>query len=291
MSDKGEPIRWITVKGKHIPVYRDEHGQDVFGNGREEYKSTDDMVKRVVGENNTYFSSTRKEAVQNVTELKHKINDIDTQLKELNEQLKSEKHLSAEDEKMLRDAGMYKEYAFLWTKPTAKGKEIEKQIKELEQRQSKIKEERNYRETILDNLNKKQLQEEKNEWLERISNHSTMKEPTKKDYAGFKLNESTTRRVDDALKAGQAKVVEMSPMEYLERVNYEIFTQFSLSQNIAGRSYKDVNKYAEMMRRGVKFDTPYLDYENEGQEGIHRALAAIQNGYEKIPVIVRPKRR
>lgn len=23
MSDKGEPIRWITVKGKHLPVYED----------------------------------------------------------------------------------------------------------------------------------------------------------------------------------------------------------------------------------------------------------------------------
>ena len=31
-----EPYKWITVKGKHIPVYKDEHGDDVFGLGQDE---------------------------------------------------------------------------------------------------------------------------------------------------------------------------------------------------------------------------------------------------------------
>ena len=54
MADR-EPYKWITVKGKHIPVYKDEHGDDVFGAGREEYKSSEDMAKRLVGEHDPLF--------------------------------------------------------------------------------------------------------------------------------------------------------------------------------------------------------------------------------------------
>jgi hypothetical protein len=34
-----------------------------------------------------------------------------------------------------------------------------------------------------------------------------------------------------------------------------------------------VDKYAELMKQGVKFPTPYLNYTNAGQEGRHRASA------------------
>ena len=39
MADR-EPYKWITVKGKHIPVYKDEHGDDVFGVGKEQSEKT-----------------------------------------------------------------------------------------------------------------------------------------------------------------------------------------------------------------------------------------------------------
>lgn len=34
MADK-EPYKWITVKGAHIPVYKNEYGEDVFGVGEQ----------------------------------------------------------------------------------------------------------------------------------------------------------------------------------------------------------------------------------------------------------------
>lgn len=285
MADR-EPYKWITVKGKHIPVYKDEHGQDVFGNGIEEYKNTDDMVKRVVGDRDSYFSPLSEVLNEEVYGRKNKRAKLRAELSELHKQLKPEEIRDEEADKALgRTMGD------LFVSYTDKGKEIQAKMKPLVEEKERINEEIKYHENRLNEFNREQRMKQQNEWLQRISTQSTMKEPTQSSYQGFKLNESTTSRVDDALKTGQAKVVEMSPKEYIERANYEIFRQYTVAQNIGGRSVNSVNEYAEMMRQGVKFDTPYLDYKNEAQEGIHRALAAIQNGYERIPVIVVRKKR
>lgn len=285
MADR-EPYKWITVKGKHIPVYKDEYGQDVFGNGVEEYKDTDDMVRRVVGDKDSYFSPLSDVLREEVYGRKDKRAKLSSELSDLHKQLKPEEIRDEEADKALgRTMGD------LFVSYTDKGKEIQAKMKPLVEEKERINEEIKYHENRLNEFNREQRMKQQNEWLQRISTQSTMKEPTQSSYQGFKLNESTTGRVDDALKTGQAKVVEMSPKEYIERANYEIFRQYTVAQNIGGRSANRVNEYAEMMRQGVKFDTPYLDYENEGQEGIHRALAAIQNGYERIPVIIVSKRR
>jgi chromosome segregation ATPase len=186
---------------------------------------------------------------------------------------------------------MGKSYGELFKHYTDKGEELKQQIRSLHNKRNQFKDDIDYAESQLSALNKRNRMNQQNAWLQKITTQSTMQEPTKQSYPGFKLKESTTPAVDNALKNGQARVVEMSPKEYIERVNYQIFNKYTMAQNVSGRSYKVVNEYAEMMRQGVKFDTPYLDYENEGQEGIHRALAAIQNGYERIPVIVVPKKR
>lgn len=36
VSNEPEPDRWVTVKGKHIPIYKDAQGKDVFGVGQEQ---------------------------------------------------------------------------------------------------------------------------------------------------------------------------------------------------------------------------------------------------------------
>lgn len=53
MSEK-EPYKWITVMGKHIPVFRGENGEDVFGVGKEkeskeEKPNTDYMISHRPG--------------------------------------------------------------------------------------------------------------------------------------------------------------------------------------------------------------------------------------------------
>lgn len=285
MADR-EPYKWITVKGAHIPVYKDEYGKDVFGNGVEEYKNTNDMVKRVVGDKDSYFSSEYNTLREKLRDLRSGKNKIEVELSELHKQLKPEEIRDEEADKTLgRTMGN------LFVSYTDRGKEIQAKMKPLVNEKDKLREEVTYYENRLNEYIHEQRRTQQNEWLQKISTHSTMKEPTRSSYQGFKLNESTTSRVDEALKTGRAKVVEMSPKEYLERSNYQIFKKNTLAQNISGRLPGIVNEYAEMMRQGVKFDTPYLDYDNEGQEGIHRALAAIQNGYDRIPVIVVPKKR
>ena len=44
MAEK-EPYKWVTVQGKHIPVYHGEDGNDVFGVGKE----TDDNADNISG--------------------------------------------------------------------------------------------------------------------------------------------------------------------------------------------------------------------------------------------------
>lgn len=51
MSGKKEPKRWVTVAGKHFPIYEDENGNEIFGVGQEkapEVKTSDlpDEVRR-----------------------------------------------------------------------------------------------------------------------------------------------------------------------------------------------------------------------------------------------------
>lgn len=284
-----ELYKWITIKGAHIPVYKDEHGQDVFGTGYEDYKSSEEMAKRVVGEDDPYFGDQYKQLSDRVFGLKGQRNKINAELSDLQKQLDVESYETEDDADMVKLLGG--SYKGLFKHYTDKGEEIRSQMRSLQDKRSQLKDEIDIADAKLKELDRYTRMKQQNEWLQRISQQSTMQQATKNLYQGFKLNESTVGRVDEALKLGQAQVMEMSPKEYIERANWQIFHKYTTAQNIAGRSHKLVNEYAEMMRQGVKFDTPYLDYEDEGQEGIHRALAAIQNGYERIPVIVRPKRR
>jgi hypothetical protein len=51
-----------------------------------------------------------------------------------------------------------------------------------------------------------------------------------------------------------------------------------------------LDKMIAEMQKGTKFATPYLDYNNLGQEGIHRSMAADALGMDSIPVVViKPK--
>lgn len=117
------------------------------------------------------------------------------------------------------------------------------------------------------------------------------KRATKESYEGFILDTNTSHQ--DLLDLEYAKskgyhgayIAEMSPDEYMERCSKEIFKN-PIEDTYDGMDRKsDTNKYAEMMKSGTKFDMPYLDTLNKGQEGRHRALAAKQNGIKTIPVL------
>ena len=86
-------------------------------------------------------------------------------------------------------------------------------------------------------------------------------------------------------KRKTAKMHYMSSKQYL----YTIAAKFGLSYDdvvhsgaVSPERYKG---YAENMKAGDKFPVPYYSRDSDMQEGRHRALAAIELGCEKIPVI------
>jgi hypothetical protein len=87
-----------------------------------------------------------------------------------------------------------------------------------------------------------------------------------------------------------AEIVYMSPKEYLalcaklQGTSYE--EQFNIVNGPNGLS--KVNKLIDLIDSGVNLNMPYLNFVNGyiSQEGRHRAKAAMDLGYAKIPVLV-----
>ena len=104
-------------------------------------------------------------------------------------------------------------------------------------------------------------------------------QPAKKseDYKGFKN--------ENGENMGDAKVVEMRPEEYLRRVAYD-FTGNGIQSLIKGMSAAAVERYMRAMNRGTKYKAPTLNYGGHRTSGTERALAALMNGYSKIPVMI-----
>lgn len=118
------------------------------------------------------------------------------------------------------------------------------------------------------------------------------RESTKDSYECFNLDtneyhQDYLENIDYAKSKGYngAFIAEMSPDEYMDRCSKEIFKD-PIEDVYDGMEKKDnVNKYADMMKSGTKFDMPYLDIKTKSQEGRHRALAAKQLGIKSIPVL------
>lgn len=105
------------------------------------------------------------------------------------------------------------------------------------------------------------------------------------EYKGFG-NHLAYKWQKDYMLNSNTILVEMTPMEYLEHVSYEIFNaplqpmiEHSISKSIA-------EKYAKEMNEGARFPIGFIDYIRKNQDGRHRALAAHLNGYDKIPVYI-----
>jgi hypothetical protein len=88
----------------------------------------------------------------------------------------------------------------------------------------------------------------------------------------------------------EAEVVYMTPKEYLASCAKIQGTSYEEQINIVNGSYglSKVNKLIDLIDDGVKLNMPYLNFVNGylSQEGRHRAKAAMDSGYDKIPVLV-----
>jgi len=102
-----------------------------------------------------------------------------------------------------------------------------------------------------------------------------------------KVGNVTTHDYYKFEKGKDAILSYMTSDEYINKCIYDIFKSNYDKTVTNSINWDKVDEYAELMKQGTKFPTPYLDYVNAGQEGRHRALAFKQAFGEdaEMPVI------
>ena len=280
----GKEGRWVTTKeGKHCFI---EGAEDPVEKRDRDIKEQEEKTKSLNAQNRTedttedklyralgiskYTDDVPKDLVKEYRELQSK---LDTLYKEL------EPETIKDDDPEIRSLGIL---ADLFDKYTEKGEKIRKEIAEVQKQKKAVDAKIKGYGDVFKKFEKYQYEKELDAWKK---NKPQLKEISAKDYKGFSL-EPHTGMIEDAFENGDTIIVEMSPKEYLQRISYDIF-KASLQQTLRGFSDKNVQKYARQMKQGVKFDLPWIDLKNNGQDGRHRALGAILNGYDNIPVAVR----
>jgi len=96
-------------------------------------------------------------------------------------------------------------------------------------------------------------------------------------------------------KPEASNIVKMSPMKYMElsHKNHINLYRGDMDKNLGQyirNVLRDKDRIEELrwkLKNGVKLDMPFLSYgEDIGQEGRHRAMAAMLNGEKEIPVLI-----
>lgn len=244
-----------------------------------------DIMDSIAGKDNYMNETGYADKSKEVQSKWARMDELDEERRRLQEELKNESQRKPKDQWTDEDEWM----SLIGERPmiyTERGEEINKRLKEIYKEKDEIQKEWQKSADALKKLDERHIDNQKKLYSLRPDSERTVSTNIKDSYEGFKVGESTTSYVDDALKSGKAFVVEMSPKEYLQECAYNIFDRSTLEKTLRGTSASNVKKYMDMMKSGVKFDTPYLNYKDSAQEGRHRAIAAYMLGYKRIPVIV-----
>lgn len=292
MADR-EPYKWITVKGHHVPVYKDEHGDDVFGNAMPAPKDRKELLDLFIPESDFTRQEEYQELHKRWSENIEEQDRNDARRKELQEQLDKESSPKPKEEwdtddeiTVLLGLGKPQKY-------TEKGKQIKEEFDkvfrrgmELDKIHAQINDER-------EELRQSQYFKEVINWENDMrvlkgGTHNFTKGSRDKDYVGF---QTKTGISDYDRKDAPGFIAEMSPREYLQRITYQSFGS-TWGRVLQSVDTKNVMKYADMMASGVKFDMPSMTVGEAKQEGRHRAMAAMLLGIKTIPVYVEyPRKR
>ena len=319
MSQKIET--WITVNGNHIPILEGESKKeavDKFVKNQNRVDTEQDTKKKQIKANkdeadkknttsespvvhtttkkdsrdlipkDSYTSSAMyKKAEQDLSDALHSKQDVGKKYLEAYKRLEEarDKHLDPEAVQIL---GKREARILINDRSYPDTAEARQQVDRLHEQDKRLELTINTNQHLLDRL------DTSNATKQREAYGTPEFKKASGEYKGFKTTESSTPYIDSKLKEGSAQVVEMTPEQYIHECAHYIFDNSTVEKTLRGRlsgDTKDTDNYASMMQQGVKFDTPYLDYSRQTQEGLHRAIAAYINGIDKMPVIIVGKRR
>ena len=232
----------------------------------------DDLIRMVVGPDSYYFGEEYQRAVRESREAREERDRATEEWKKLSEAVNKEVVVDPELGRDLSQLiGLY----------TDKGKALVPKRNEAMNKMTEAEHRWMEKRDAVDDL----VQKAREIQLRKGVDESSVSAPTQKSYKGFQMDTGTPY-YQDKLARGQAIIVEMSPKTYIEFTAKKIFNRSSMESTVQGTAPENVKKYASMMKKGTKFYMPVLNFQDNGQEGRHRALAAMLNGYKKIPVLV-----
>ena len=267
---KGRPGQ----RGGSSPSGAGQSGYSSGTKGKTRAKSSADVVALVAGEKNYMRSPKYQELRKKRIAATQEIDALKKEWSDLNGQLKQE----ILDTPEVRELG--RQYADLFDAYTDKGKAIKKRMKEIRERLKQGEAQEQRYKGQLDAIRAEERRREQAEFSPQ-----PLKRASGDDYEGF-TTETDVPYIRELLDRGEAWIAEMSPKEYLERCTFEIFHDSSLESTVAAVDFENANKYADQMESGERFAVPYLNFRSRNQEGRHRAVAAMLNGYTKIPVVI-----
>lgn len=252
-----------TPEGYVPPVDRTKYGRD-------------DFIRELAGEDSYALRPEYKQNIEKVGDLLKREEELGRKISELRNEMAKEIRVDPE---------LGREYSWMFDDNyTKRGLELKDAIEKLEGERRELNAAREEIETSIRNL------DAENRALQASSfNNEIPSIATKGSYDGFSIDTTGNRNIDKMIAEGRAYVAEMSPEEYLRRSSQQIYDKGSLESAIRGTSDANIQKYAAEMRNGAEYDMPYLDLARGEQEGRHRALAALVNEYDSIPVAVVPK--
>ncbi len=291
MSKEREPIAWITRGGKHIPIYADEPSDDEKKKNMQIQQSKEQAKERTE-KKSLMDKYTDKDSYIHDPEFKSleaKASKAGKDKEELTKKwLDMGKELEKEtviDKETLDMFDGDRTLAKMFAKKTPKGEKLEKERDEVYKQMKKAEEDWEH---YSGKRNKRIKDESEKQKEAYVKSTSTVSDKVKDDYKGFKTADTGVPYTNELLAKGKAFVVEMSPKQYLQECAYKIFDSTYEQQILVGQADNEgvTQKLVGLMQNGTKMYTPYLNYRDKQQEGRHRAIAAMEMGIDRIPVVI-----